>query len=198
MRRFTAVMVAIGTVLLIAAPPASAGGPTSVLLVSPTSEKTASLYTSDAAYDQLQRALGQNPTADSQAPSMHGGPGTSAINVTWLIHDVQVWRVDRVFMDGPDGPWVETLSSYEGIQFDQVGILHRAVDPQLLLGLLDKLGLRGPRPVQVPVVNQLPAAQAPAEPARPMWGWLLVGVAAGVVLAVGLRPVITRLRNRSA
>jgi hypothetical protein len=43
---------------------ALAGGPTSVLVVSPEKGVTASAYTSDAAYAVLMRALESNPTAD--------------------------------------------------------------------------------------------------------------------------------------
>src|SRR5262245_30971387 len=77
------------TVMLLVAPlPASAGGPTSVILVSPGRQATASLYTTDEAYSRLENLLGSNPVKDPAAPDVTGGPGSDAINVTWLVHDV--------------------------------------------------------------------------------------------------------------
>src|ERR671931_11148 len=71
----------------------------------------AALYATDEAYGRLERLLVENPSPDPAAPDVHGGPGSDAINVTWLIHDVSVWRVDRVFTDAPGGPWIETIMS---------------------------------------------------------------------------------------
>ncbi|MGI8644742.1 MAG: hypothetical protein ACR2JD_00210 [Nocardioides sp.] len=38
-------------------------------------------------------------------------PGYDAgihLNVTWLAHDVSVWRSDRLVLDAPGGPWLVT------------------------------------------------------------------------------------------
>ncbi|MFD1052131.1 hypothetical protein ACFQ1S_44440, partial [Kibdelosporangium lantanae] len=86
---------------------AYAGGPTSVIIVDPNTGKTAALYTNDKDYGLLMDVLGPRPPVPD-GPDLHGGPGSSAINVTWLIHDAEVWRIDRVFLDDPAGPWVET------------------------------------------------------------------------------------------
>lgn len=212
--RLTAVTAVAGAALLLAAPPALAGGPTSVLLASPAAQRTASLYYSDADYDRLFEALGQSPVADKQAPALHGGPGTPAINVTWLAHDVNVWRVDRVFLDVTGGPWAESLLDSEGRWLSEAGVVYRPANPAVLLELLGKYGLVGslpakqteppPAPAQVAadaedtLASPIPAAAVtPEKAADPNWLWLLIGAAAGAVIVVGLRPVIGVLRVRS-
>jgi hypothetical protein len=185
MKRLAALVV---TIFLLAAPAAWAGGPTSVILVSPGTSRTAALYNSDTDYTALNRALGEETPLqpDPGAPDLHGGPGSAAINVTWLMHDVQVWRIDHVFLTADGGPWVETYSSYLGdIQFDQSGIVHRPANPEALRSLLDRL-LQVPTQTAAP----LPASvntPAPVETATATglhWGSLLVGLAVGVVLVV--------------
>jgi hypothetical protein len=211
--RLTAVTAVAGAALLLAAPPALAGGPTSALLVSPSAQRTASLYTTDADYALLLGAVGENPTADKQAPNPHGDPDANVVNITWLIHDVQVWRVDRVFLDVDGGPWVETMiARNETTRFYESGVVHRPNDQTGLLRVLGNLGLAGdlparktppPAPAQVPEAadNSVPAASVtPEKAADPNWLWLLIGAAAGAVIVVGIRPVLglVRVRNRVA
>ena len=204
--------VAAATTLMLLAPmSASAGGPTSVLLVSPARQATASLYTTDEAYERLLRLVGDNPTADPAAPDLTGGPGTDAINVTWLVHDVSIWRVDRIFTDAKGGPWVSTIvaKNYGPIAFDEPGVLHRASDPKELIALLSALRLLGSSPVEafqgpnaaaVEAPGTQPAKAAPAQrpPADLNWLWLVIGVAGGATLVVGFRPLVRRLRPQLA
>lgn len=188
-------MVGATASLMAAAPVAWAGGPTSVLLVAPAEGRAAALYTTDQDYGRLLRALGEQPVADPKAPDLHGGPGTAAINVTWLVHDVSVWRVDRVFVDVAGGPWVLTSLSFDGPQVDAPGTVHRAGQPEVLLSLLGSLGLtdgakavRQPAGAQAaqaaPVAQPASAAQAQVvQPARqPVALWLTGGLAGGVLL----------------
>jgi hypothetical protein len=211
MRRTTRIAggVVASAVLVLAAPvPASAGGPTSVLIVSPGRHATASLYTTDEAYTRLETLLGQNPTADPAAPDLHGGPGTDAINVTWLAHDVWIWRVDRIFTDAPQGPWIETFTSTEnGINFDKPGVRHAPSDSQGLMTLLSALRLLGEPPppayagAKAPVTQQQPAPAATVSESAPPdrgWLWLALGIAAGAVLVIGFRPLARRLRPQLA
>jgi len=197
---------AAAALLLLAAPlPAVAGGPTSVLLVSPTRGVAAALYTSDSAYGQLRDLLGENPSQDKDAPDLRGGPGTDALNVTWMIHDVTVWRVDRVFVDAEGGPWIETVRTMDGESpFESPGVVHRSSDPKELLGLLTTLRLVGPDAVSnqglktevAPVLNAPPVTNTASgsEPADVDWVWALAGAAAGAMLVVVLRPLVRRRR----
>jgi hypothetical protein len=203
----------VGTVaaaaLVVAAPLAVAGGPTSVLLVSPRTHGTASMYNSDDGYGRLEKLLGENPTADRAAPAVHGGPGTDAINVTWLAHDVNVWRVDRIFLEADGGPWVETMISTDGpLTFDKSGVVHKPTDGAALISFLSGLkllgdtapsvGLAGGSPVvaEQPVVSQPVATVATErEIGGPNWLWLVVGAAAGATIVVGVRPLLVRRRQ---
>ncbi len=191
-RRIAALVVAL---FLLAAPSAFAGGPTSVILVDPGSGKTASLYNSDATYQKLLDALG-DANSDPKAPSMHGGPGSSAVNITWLMHDVQVWRIDHVFLGEDGGPWVETYQSYDGqITFDQRGVVHRPVNPQVTLDLVTTL-LAKPKTAASPVAVSAPTPPAPAPVASGLqWGSLLVGFAVGALLVMAFVVVRRQLRN---
>jgi hypothetical protein len=198
---------ATAVLLLVAPGIASAGGPTSVLLVSPGRQATASMYNNDESYDRLQRLLVQDPSADPAAPSLKGGPGSDAINVTWLVHDVQIWRVDRIYTDANDGPWVETLLLPNGgSAFDSTGTFHRPADGKELIALLSALKLLGTSPpaayqgakapLTQPVASQATVTSAAdLPPAELNWLWLVVGVAAGAVLSSSGRAAL-RLRRR--
>ena len=205
--RFAGAATAAALLMLLVPATASAGGPTSVLLVSPARQATASLYTTDEAYTRLLRLVGENPTAEQGAPSLQGGPGSDAINVTWLVHDVQIWRVDRIFTDAAGGgPWVQTIMLSDGRQaLESAGVMHRAADGKELIALLSAMRLLGTSPVSV---FQGPKAEAPAtgvnavasvgpvepKPAELDWLWLVIGTAAGATLVVGFRPLLRRLR----
>jgi hypothetical protein len=190
--------------VLLAAGPAAAGGPTSVLLVSPGSGRTASLYTTDPAYSQLLSALDEAPVAERGGPSWHSDPGTSQINVTWLVHDVSVWRVDRIVLDYKGATWIETQGSLsETIDWDKPGIWHRAKSPEVVRALVTELGLVGKAPAKPqPTVSVEPsAAPAASRAATPpndgLSGWWLVpALIIGLALGAAARPAFTHLRDR--
>src|SRR4051812_50027241 len=74
------------------APPSSAGGPTSVLLVDTASQRATALYTSDPRYERLSELVGAGaePVADGSAPGVTGGawtPGPRRNTPTWLMLD---------------------------------------------------------------------------------------------------------------
>jgi hypothetical protein len=205
--RCAASLTAAATLMLLGPLSASAGGPTSVLLVSPARQATASLYTNDEAYQRLIRLVGESPVADPAAPDLTGGPGSDAINVTWLVHDVQIWRVDRIFTDVKSEPWISTVMVQDGgkLALDQPGILHKASDPKELIALLSALRLLGSSPpqafqgpkaatVDAPASQPAAAAPAPRPPADLAWLWLVIGAAGGVTLMVGFGPLVRRLR----
>ncbi|MET0234051.1 MAG: hypothetical protein ABW224_05410 [Kibdelosporangium sp.] len=183
--------------LLLLAMPASAGGPTSVLITSPTEQRATALYTTDLNYTELSAAIGTGqPVADPGAPPLHGTPGGNAINVTWLLHDVQVWRVDHLFMTVDGGPWIETYESYEGVRFDQRGVVHRPANPEKLAQILTEvLGAPG-QSVLHPARNVVAPAPQPVAPATGLqWTSLVIGVIGGIVLAVFGR-VLLGIRRR--
>ncbi|MCL6734179.1 hypothetical protein [Streptomyces neyagawaensis] len=154
----TALLTGFGLVLL-GAPPSAAGGPTSVLLASPTSQRTASLYGTDKAYVRLHELM------DPAASGSGGGRGeppmseeemaeapTDMINVTWMIHDVSPWRVDQVYPTLPDTKdvWIHTTVSVGAMGTDaneeRGGAWHKAKDSQELRQVLTWLGVLGTEP----------------------------------------------------
>ena len=148
MRRCRAALAVLTIMLisLLVAGPASAGGPTSVLLVVPGSGRTASLYTGATDYEALAALVGafDSPgvagTSDPSGTSHDVGTG---VTLTWLIHDVQVWRVDRVYLDAKGGPWISTQSdiSVSGTIWDIPPVWHTAARGKELEALLDRLGV---------------------------------------------------------
>lgn len=148
MRRCRAALAVLTITLtsLVVAGPASAGGPTSVLLVVPGTGQTASLYTGDADYEALAASVGAFEasgvagTVDPSGTSHEHGTG---VTLTWLIHDVEVWRVDRVYVGADGGPWISTQSvaGGSGTIWDSPVVWHTAARGKELAALLDRLGV---------------------------------------------------------
>ena len=129
------------------------------------------------------------------------------LRLTWMIHDVNPWRLDAVTIDGAD-VWVETTvdESGGGNLFETAGVRHRPKDADLLVETLTTLGVYGPatataRPTPTaaaPVVTgpaAAVAASAPGgEPARtgPPWAAALAGA-----LMLGLGVVLGRRARRA-
>lgn len=189
-------------VVLLGAPSATAGGPTSVLVVSPESAQSTALYYSDEEYGELMRLLGE-PSSGSreQPPGLGVGSGGRQLNVTWLVHDVTPWRVDRVYPDTPRSKevWIHTATDVPQLMN---GHWHKAEQPARLRALFKKLGVMGkpsgesgsgivPAPWQTP--EDAAAAPTPTEQPRAAtasatdhgtdWWWAIPGAAAGAVLA---------------
>lgn len=170
-RRFVAVAVAVLGISLSwssLAAPAAAGGPTSVLLVSPDTGRTASLYTGDPDYDLLAGLLGDSADAgvpaEPSAADAEAHASGAGVTVTWLIHDVQVWRVDRIYPEAAGGPWAATQVSTGGSAFigDIPTTWHVVTRGKELEALLDRLGLGAATPPPPPPPSTVPAAAVAA------------------------------------
>ncbi|MFD0316860.1 hypothetical protein [Streptomyces flavalbus] len=215
MRRLTAGGLALALtwsllLLLWLAPPASAGGPTSALIVSPESQESAGLYYSDKEYAALDRLLGGKPVASGSEPSDGELVNARQLTVTWLLHGIEPWRMDFVHLTPDEGTvWVHT-STDPG---QWTGTWHRAQQPARLRSLLKGLGVLGPArdlavPPSYPQSTEtaesavtgadgeptVSTSAAPATAAVPGGGdgggwWALPGAAAGAVLALLLRPL---------
>ncbi|MEH0635917.1 hypothetical protein QBA35_21740 [Streptomyces bottropensis] len=141
--------------LLLGAPPSAAGGPTSVLLVSPTSHRTASLYGTTKQYDLLARLLvpagsaldeSREKAPDWGPEGTWGGQVGDMVTVTWMSHDVTAWRVDRLYMSAPDTKdvWIYTgLQTAEDTAASGEGVWHKAKQSEELRELLRGLGVLG-------------------------------------------------------
>ncbi|PZF85728.1 hypothetical protein [Jiangella anatolica] len=202
--RAAAAVLALGA-LLFTATPVSAGGPTSVLLVSPSTGRTASLYATDEAYTTLMTQLGADQAAapDSRAAPPH--IGGDQLVVTWMVHDVQPWRVDRIAFDDAGLPeWVHTTHAMGAgpIAFDDGGVRHRPADAEALAAVLTDLGLTGrtgPRPAgedrreatvaaggaqAAAVAGAAGSADPPDDGALDAATWALPAVAGGILAGV--------------
>ena len=193
---------------------AAAGGPTSVLVVNPVTGEAGALYATDGNYQALQEALEPaRGVSVEQPPGLSGGPGSSAINITWLVHDVAVWRVDHVRVD-PKYVWVQTNVMGDGVTpFDGNGQWHVAADPAAVLDVLDELGVLPDTP---PATNGLSAAEslgvteesvgasepdaaaATPTPTVPGWQWIAVAAVAGIALGATGRPALAGILRRRA
>lgn len=213
-------VLTIMLISLLAAGPASAGGPTSVLLVVPGTGQTESLYTGDADYEALAGLVGAFKTpgvAGTVDPSGTSHDVGTGVTLTWLIHDVEVWRVDRIYFDADGGPWISTQSvaGGSGSIWDSALVWHTAARGKELATLLDRLGV-SPHPSgdgNVPVAGSSPVGgnagtnvAAPAAPAAAHTGttgtaglvWGLAGLAMGVALSVAGRRVLPSSRTATA
>ena len=155
-----------------AAQSASAGGPTSVLLANPQTGRVAALYHTDTAYDRLAGAVGAfaSETGSTTKPGAVTDDFTGEIRLTWLIHDMSIWRIDRVHATTEDGMWVQTVVRTDGGDvFDQPGTWHRPVDPKALAAALQDAGLLTTAPVRTTVLRSRPGRNraAPPAPTRP-------------------------------
>ncbi|HEX5087141.1 MAG TPA: hypothetical protein VFV89_04980 [Nocardioides sp.] len=203
-RALTVVLTAWVLVLLAPAGPATAGGPTSVLLSVPGEGRTASLYYTDASYDELAHLVGVDGgsgTTDDAGRSHEAGTG---VNVTWLIHDVMPWRVDRIYLQGEGAPWIATqvVEGDTDSVWDSPVVWHQPEDGKALTRLLNSLGVGQPGAaagsltsaepggIVPPSVEPAAAGTTPADdtsdtPAGHGVRWGLGGLAVGVLLAAG-------------
>lgn len=188
-------LIAAAVSVVALAAPASAGGPTSAILSVPGEGKTASLYYTDEEYAALARLIGAEGlgvpgSTDDSGQSHESGAG---VTVTWLIHDVEPWRVDRIYPNAEGGPWVATqvTDSETGSIWDSPVVWHQPTSGKELSMLLDQL-LEGKAAAPAPSVpdTEPPAAApaaAPAASAATVSGawWALGGLAGGVLLTLG-------------
>ncbi|MGW2229363.1 hypothetical protein [Streptomyces formicae] len=205
----SAVGLAAATALVVlSAPHAVAGGPTSVLLVSPESTEVAALYNNDARYGHLERSLEPAGALDGpgeQPPGLGIGESTRQINITWMVHDVSTWRVDRVYppLSGTKGAdvWVHRSTDVESLN----GTWYKAKDPERLRSLFKQLGLMGKASQEghsgiAPDSAETPATQEKREDPQTAaakggsggssgtdWWWAIPGAGAGAGAALLLR-----------
>lgn len=207
----------LGALAVAFAPPSSAGGPTSVLLVDTETGRATALYTTDLRYQRLSDLVGAmgTPRSDGSAPPGSGGgwsPGSGGITLTWMMHDVVVWRVDHVFVAADGTVFIASASDLGGglSGLDQKLAWHRASDAKKLTSLLAGLGL-GPQATSAPAPAAASAASTPsAAPPRqataaptsatvpgPLWGMAGLALGAGLVLGVGPLLGIGRFGRRA-
>jgi hypothetical protein len=188
---------------LLAAGPAAAGGPTSVLLSDPENGRVAALHASGPDYGALASYVSAFSASGQAAPADAPDGSSGTVRLTWLIHDVQVWRTDVVYLDAKGGPWIETRSTMDESAdlWNATAVWHEVTDPPRLTALLTKLNVNplvppagspaAPAAEPAAVAPAPAAATAPPAPATVTpkaaaatqgWTWGLIGLAAGAVL----------------
>ena len=171
-RRATRAALALTIMLmsLFVAGPASAGGPTSVLLVVPGAGQTASLYTGAPDYQAMAGLVGAFERSGVVGKVDRSGTSHAVgktVKLTWLAHDVQAWRVDWVYLDAAGGPWIATQSveGGSGNVLEIPPVWHTAPRGKELAGLVGRLGVvRG-------VVFRPSAADGPGRPSCGVVFW---------------------------
>ncbi|WP_328769132.1 hypothetical protein [Streptomyces sp. NBC_00286] len=208
--------------VLTGASTAVAGGPTSVLLVSPASGETASLYNNDEEYMRLRDLLPQEGGDLEKLQEKRPDPNSigGRINITWMIHDVSPWRVDMVHPDvtGSRSIWISTqiAAGPEAAQPPRE-IWHKSERPDELRSLLTDLGVmskhpEGSNPDSGPQEeSDDTSAAVPPDAARKTpvttaaagaddgtdWWWAIPGLAAGLALGSGGGLLIRRAQHDS-
>jgi hypothetical protein len=197
-------------VAVLAGRPAVAGGPTSVVLSEPGTGRMAALHASGSDYTELANYVDAFGTGGGSDPSQKPTQSGPLITMTWLIHDVTPWRVDRVYLGGGE-VWLATQTSTEG-SGDLGGQTERwqkVSDREGLLALLTKVGVNplDPAPAaSAPVAARAEAAEPAPVTAPPAaapdadvqgWTWALVGLVAGAVLTVTGEHLWSRRRRRA-
>lgn len=229
MRRRSALIAFLIAVMVTAlAGPASAGGPTSVLLSAPETGQTASLHASGSDYHamaELVSAFDMSTPADGKDASGQEHATGAVVTATWLIHDVQVWRVDRIYLDARGGPWIATQldPGTGGSMWDQPVTWHVPENGKQLVALLEQLGVvgdsgggtagsTGPSGSSVgePVAGSASSDGAATEESQPTasnrseadettgtpgLAWGLAGLALGVALALAAVRLAPSLRR---
>jgi hypothetical protein len=199
------------------AAPAAAGGPTSVMLMNGGSAQGAALYTGTDDYVVLDRMTDRGEVIDEPGLADLGGDMGRMINITWLLHDVVVWRADQLYLDAVGGP-VISRQAVENENEGEAREWRRVADPEELTRLLKKVGVLGKQvqasltrpdfpldadaagaaergePDSPAAAENRPAATtaAPDSATTNLW-WTLPGAAAGALLAIAA----THLRHRS-
>lgn len=207
--------IAVTTIAVGLALPAvaAAGGPTSVLLASPSSGSATALYHTDDDYGRLQALLGGPDLPEEADPVAEQNPGpdvaaSAYVTATWLIHDVSAWRIDRIYLPG-DEVWLLSVVSvggappapeglYPGEPGSAAAVWHRPTDPAALRTLLAAHGLTPGSARAIPGASAAAAAEpaaadAAAPPTGPTtaavadrsgWLWGIGGIVAGVLIGV--------------
>lgn len=174
---------------LAAAQSASAGGPTSVLLASPQTGRVAALYHTDNAYDRLADAVGafESQTGSTEKPAAVPYDPSGEIRLTWLIHDMSIWRIDRVHTTEQDGMWVQTVVSTDGGNLlEQPGTWHRPADPKALAAALRDAGLERTSAAEDNSSSSAPSATSNAAAVNAAMADGGASSSVGLVAAVGV------------
>ena len=214
LRRTVLAIVAVLVVASSGVMPAAAGGPTSVLLSAPSVPRVVAAGYEDKAYKDLTELIQSTDTTGNIDTSRQHESG-EFIRATWLIHDMSVWRLDVIYPQAPNGPWIATTTMDESGKLSETPVWHQSADMPKMLKLLDALGLLGGKhsvsgptnlswndgtqtttaPAEQPVAQSAPASSVKAQPgALTGWRWAIPGFVLGALIAVVAVRLLPRHR----
>lgn len=183
-RLLITVLIAVSVALAI--PPASAGGPTSVMITDPASGRATALYYTDSRYAELETLLAEGKTVEGEPPGRRGG----AVNLTWMVHDVEPWRIQQLYPDADGGPLLVTYGTKTPGNKAQV-TWTRIARSGGLAPLLDRIlrsgAARAAAQVESPTPEPVGAERTVTETAwysLAGWRWLIPGLLIGAGFAL--------------
>ncbi len=190
MRRTLAVAVLALWALIGLPGTAHAGGPTSVLITEPATGNSTALYVTSGDYADLERLLEEGSKAPASDPPT--GSGGADYNLTWMIHDVQPWRLDSLHVSADGTAFVATTFVSDPNDFGGDASYREVAQPKELAALLDRVFSGAPSKTGTQsAIDQEPAAAptapAAAEPATRWfsltgWRWVVPGVLGGLLV----------------
>ena len=74
--------------------------------------RAAGLYYTETRYEELAQAVGggvDQPSSSLSQPASVDLDDEMVVRLTWMIHDVSVWRIDGIYITQSDGIWISTL-----------------------------------------------------------------------------------------
>jgi hypothetical protein len=202
-----AVLIAGPAAWAASAEPASAGGPTSVLLSNPVSGRVGALYRTQRDYQRLVDLLDADGPAKggSVRPASIPRGMSDAYRLTWMIHDMTVWRIDQIYESG-DGLLVQTLldPAGDGDPFAAEGrwTQLRRSDKDVLSSVLRDAGVLGESAVieaKAPAAGVADPAPGPVRTTSAAGtGLIAAGTGlAGLIAGAGGTLLLRRARTRN-
>lgn len=212
MRRLLLAALIAGLGVLLLPVPAQAGGPTSVLVTNQSLGRATALVYSDSRYGDLERLLTDTTAVHQPA----GFPNGDSLTVTWLAHDIHVWRTHYVLLDADGGPLVATTNPTAAGE-DAEPIWARIDDAPALKAVLSELGMIGKAKPGMATDSGAAAGAADRAAARPAsaadgdaaaepesswfaltgWRWTLPGLLAGLLVGLAIVPARRLVGRRS-
>ncbi len=133
--RIAALLIGIVTLASLIAPAAHAGGPTSVLLVDHQSERAGALTAAQPDYARLEQLMATRMPLGVAEPSWE--TDRQLVRITWLLHDVDVWRTNIIAETADGTLWNCAAMSFEGPMPEcSWGVVESPVGLRELLGRL--------------------------------------------------------------
>lgn len=157
------------------------------MITDPASARATALYYTDSRYAELEALLAAGKAVKGEPPGRRG----SAVNLTWMLHDVDPWRIQQLYPDAEGGPILVTYGT-EIMGSEAQVTWSRIADSDGLAALLDRI-LR-PRaapataevesPTPEPLVERTVTETETAWYSLTGWRWLIPGmlIGAGFVL----------------